>query len=124
MAKQAQLTGERYCPNHLERLLLDGDVICSECKKEAAMAATTVKDAKRLEQFLITLEGCLGVTIWQGHPAYVHQGEPIRLEPCMYDASFFQEALDSGKAEKRVLIVNDRLVQHQIEIVALKKKAR
>lgn len=80
------------------------------------------KDAARLENFLASLEACEGATIWQDHPAYLYRGAPIRLEPCMYDASLFQEALDSGKAEKRVLLVNDRLVQHQIEIVALKKK--
>ena len=82
------------------------------------------RDAARLENFLTALEACEGATIWQDHPAYVYRGAPIRLEPCMYDASLFHEALDSGKAEKRMLIVNDRLVQHQIEIVALKKKAR
>jgi hypothetical protein len=85
--------------------------------------STTVRDAKRVEQFLAALETCVGVTIWQGHPAYVYQGAPIRLEPCMYEASLLQEALDSGKAEKRVLTVAEAYkLSHQIEIVALKKK--
>lgn len=83
----------------------------------------TVNDPKRLEKFLANLEDCVGVTIWQDHPAYVYQGAPIKLSPCMYEASLLQEALDSGKAEKRLLIVNDGIVQHRIEIVALKKKA-
>jgi hypothetical protein len=47
-------------------------------------------DAKRVEQFLSTLKDCEGATIWQGHPAYVYQGAPIRLEPCMYDASLLE----------------------------------
>ncbi len=79
------------------------------------------KDAARLESFLTALETCEGATIWQDHPAYVYRGAAIRLEPCMYDPSLLQEALDSGRAEKRVLIINDRLLQHRIEIVALKK---
>lgn len=86
--------------------------------------STTVKDAKRVEQFLATLETCVGVTIWQGAPAYVYQGATIRLEPCMYDASLLQEALDSGKAEKRVLTIAEAYkLSHKIEIVALKQKA-
>jgi hypothetical protein len=116
--------GERFCPNHLERLLLPDDVVCSECKKQAAKGATTMKDAARLDKFLATLESCLGVTIWQDHPAYVYQGTPITLEPCMYEASLLQEALDLGKAEKRVITIGQAYkLSHQIEIVALKKKS-
>jgi hypothetical protein len=115
---------QRYCPNHLERLLRPGDQVCSLCKaEEAALATTTVNHTKRIDQFLIALESCLGVTIWQGHPAYVYQGAPISLEPCMYDASLLQEALDSGKAEKRVITIAQAYkLSHQIEIVALKEK--
>jgi hypothetical protein len=117
-------TGERFCPNHLERLLLPGDVFCSECRKQTERTATVVKDAKRVDQFLKALEGCLGVTIWQGHPAYVYQGTPISLAPCMYDVSLLQDALDSGKAEKRVVTIAEAYkLSHQLEMVSLKQKA-
>jgi hypothetical protein len=77
--------------------------------------------SKDMKQFLATLETCVGVTMWQGSPAYVYQGAPIRIEPCMYDASLLQAALDTGKAEKRVLtIAQPYKISHQIEIVALK----
>jgi hypothetical protein len=114
---------QRYCPTHLERLLLPGDRVCSICQaEEAARAKTTVNHDKRFDQFMTALESCLGVTIWQGHPAYVYQGAPIWLEPCMYDASLLQEALDSGKAEKRVITIAQAYkLSHQIEIVALKE---
>ena len=85
--------------------------------------STSANDATRLDQFLATLESCLGVTIWQDHPAYVYQGAPIRIEPCMYEASLLEEALESGKAEKRVITIHQAYrLSHQIEIVALKKK--
>jgi hypothetical protein len=41
----------------------------------------------------------------------------------MYEASLLQEALDSGRAEKRVITIAEAYkLSHQIEIVALKKK--
>ncbi len=83
--------------------------------------SSTVNDAKRIDQFLASLKDCVGVTIWQGAMAYV-QGPPIRLEPCMYDASLLQDALDSGKVEKRTLtIAQPYKLSHQLEIVSLKK---
>jgi hypothetical protein len=36
----------------------------------------------RVEQFLDTLKTYVGVTIWQGAPAFVSQGAPYTLEPC------------------------------------------
>lgn len=77
-------------------------------------------DQNRVQKFLTSLKDVLGVTIWQGPPAYVSQGSPLELSPCMYDESILQAALDSGKAEKRLLTVHDRFLEHKMEIVALK----
>jgi hypothetical protein len=99
--------------------------LCSQHRSEVPIVGTggLPKDTARLGQFLKNLETCVGVTIWQGHPAYVYQGTTITLEPCMYEASFLQDALDSGKAEKRSLTIHQAYkLSHTIEIVALKKK--
>lgn len=75
-----------------------------------------------LDKFLLALKDCVGVTIWQGAPAFVYQGAPYNLEPCMFDAAILQEALASGKAQKRVLTVASNSFTHQIEIIAAKSQ--
>lgn len=77
--------------------------------------------SSRVERFLATLEKYVGATIWQGAPVFVAQDAPFRLEPCMDDAAVFQEALDSGKAVKRVLTVQSLgKPDTSIEIIAAK----
>ncbi|HTQ59770.1 MAG TPA: hypothetical protein VMI32_06090 [Candidatus Solibacter sp.] len=82
--------------------------------------ANIVIETSRVEKFLDTLKNYVGATIWQGAPSFVSQGAPYTIEPCMYDAALFQEALDSGKAEKRVLTVASISFTHKLEIIAAK----
>jgi hypothetical protein len=82
--------------------------------------ADNLEETRRVDAFLLALEKFAGATIWQGVPAFVAEGT-CNFSPCMYDEALFQKAIDSGRAEKRVLIINDRFVQHRIEIISVKK---
>jgi len=56
-----------------------------------------------LERFLSELRNYVGAKAQGGRVIFVVEGTPISYIPSMYPASILQEALDSGKVEKRVL---------------------
>lgn len=79
-----------------------------------------VKEKSRVEKFLASLKGSVGITKERGYWEYVYESTDTRT-PCMYEDEVIDEALVSGKAEKRALEIRSGIqLEHTIEIVALK----
>ena len=72
----------------------------------------------RVEDLLDNMRSCLGVRIMDGGLVYVYQGSPFSYEPCMYDKSDLQTALDSGRAKRQTLVVHTSgMADSTVEII-------